>query len=277
MKFGSSPLSWRNMALAVVAASLGASWIRNKFDVAITTANTNLIVEDYDCFHEYTIEILSLDPVMMYLNNFVSDNEVKHLLEVTKEGFNDSFVYLPNGTSVVDKRYRTSKSAMVPKNDTVSRCLQKRVQSLLGNVQHEDTERLQLVKYAEGEKFVLHNDWLENVLYTKATKTKPARAYNRLVSIFVYLEDDCEGGETYFPNIKGVPATADGTKFSRDADDIGLLVKPRKGNAVFWNNIHPNGTGDDRLDHSSLPVESGTKIGMNMFGLYFPDKPIVGV
>lgn len=165
---------------------------------------------------------------------------------------------------------------MVPKNDPVSRCLQKRMQSLLGNIQHEDTERLQLVKYAEGEKFVLHNDWLENVLYTKATKNKPARAYNRLVSIFVYLDDDCVGGETYFPNVKGVPATADGSKFSRDADDIGLLVKPKRGNAVFWNNIHPNGTGDDRLDHSSLPVESGTKIGMNMFGLYFPDKPIVG-
>lgn len=54
-----------------------------KPDSAPATSSSNLIVQDYDCFHEYTIEMLSLDPVMMYLNNFLSDKEVKHLVEVT--------------------------------------------------------------------------------------------------------------------------------------------------------------------------------------------------
>lgn len=102
------------------------------------------------------------------------------------------------------------------------------------------------------------------------------RPYNRLVSIFVYLGDDCEGGETYFPNVAGVSAEADGEKFKRTDTGMGLLVKPKKGSAVLWMNLHRNGTGDKRLLHAGLPVKSGVKLGMNMFSVYFPDTPIVG-
>lgn len=69
---------------------------------------------------------------------------------------------------------------------------------------------------------------------------------------------------------------ADGEKFSRTDTGMGLLVKPKKWNAIFWNNMHMNGSGDYRVVHAGLPVHSGQKIGLNMFSYYYPDYPIVG-
>ena len=34
----------------------------------------------YECTHQYTTEILSIDPVMLYINNFVSEYEIRSLL-----------------------------------------------------------------------------------------------------------------------------------------------------------------------------------------------------
>lgn len=33
--------------------------------------------------HEYAIEVLSLDPLVLYLDKFISDEEVCHLLDLT--------------------------------------------------------------------------------------------------------------------------------------------------------------------------------------------------
>lgn len=39
--------------------------------------------DGYECKHEYTIELMSFDPLVIYANNFVSDAEINHLLETT--------------------------------------------------------------------------------------------------------------------------------------------------------------------------------------------------
>lgn len=147
---------------------------------------------------------------------------------------------------------------------------------LLGNAQHEATERMQLVRYDGGERFRLHQDWINAKAADRYTTDFEDRPFNRLISTFVYLQDNCTGGETYFPQLQGVSAAADGTKFSVTEDGKGLLFKPKRGNAVLWNNMHMNGTGDTRLLHASLPVKSGRKIGMNLFSLYYFDSPIIG-
>ncbi|KAK4441928.1 2og-fe oxygenase family [Podospora aff. communis PSN243] len=229
----------------------------------------------HDCSHNYTINIMSLNPVVVYLDGFIKESEVQHLLDITKNQFDDSRVYL-NGQAVVNKSYRFSQSALVDVDDPVSQCLSQRLKALMGNVQHEDTERLHLVKYGVGGHFNLHNDWLAQPLEGTAKDGSP-RLYNRAGSVFAYLDDDCTGGETYFPEVEGVPDNADGTKFSRSSTGKGLLVKPRRGSAVFWISAHMNGTGDERMRHASLPVTSGTKVGLNMFSIYYLDKPLVGV
>lgn len=37
----------------------------------------------HQCNHEYSIQLLSLDPLVLYVNNFIKDEEIRHLLDRT--------------------------------------------------------------------------------------------------------------------------------------------------------------------------------------------------
>lgn len=150
------------------------------------------------------------------------------------------------------------------------------MRSLLGNMQHQDIEPLQVVKYEPGQRFTGHMDWFDEPKNMATSDGNVTRPYNRLATIFAYLEDDCVGGETYFPRIKGVSASADQDKYIKTNSPTGLVVKPRKGNAIFWTNLHSNGTGDKRLLHGGATVTSGTKIGLNVFSMGYLDAPLIG-
>lgn len=66
------------------------------------------------------------------------------------------------------------------------------------------------------------------------------------MTLFIYLSDVDEGGETDFPR-------------------LGLKVAPKKGRAVLWPSVfddNPNHS-DPRSDHGALPVIRGTKYGAN--------------
>lgn len=151
------------------------------------------------------------------------------------------------------------------------------MRSLLGNVQHTKVEALQVVKYEDvGNRFQTHTDWFDPPMREISNSDGLVRRSNRLGSIFAYLEDNCTRGETYFPELPSVSLSADGDKFAIPDGSIGLLVKPRRGNAVFWNNLLANGTGDTRTAHAGLRVESGTKVGLNIWSSYYFDLPMVG-
>jgi prolyl 4-hydroxylase len=43
----------------------------------------------------------------------------------------------------------------------------------------------------------------------------------------------------------------------------------RKGSAIFWINLHRNGTGDERVMHAGLPLKGGRKTAMNIWPRQF--------
>lgn len=45
--------------------------------------HSHSIASGYSCTHEYTAEILSFDPAVIYLNNFIKEHEIEHLLNIT--------------------------------------------------------------------------------------------------------------------------------------------------------------------------------------------------
>lgn len=74
------------------------------------------------------------------------------------------------------------------------------------------------------------------------------------------------GGETWFPYIEtGREGEGRGKGKWRKHEDGGTAFKPRRGNAVFWVNLHGNGTGDERVQHAGLPLREGVKTAMNIW------------
>lgn len=120
----------------------------------------------------------------------------------------------------------------------------------------------QLVRYEKGEKFDVHHDWYDE---PQPVRGRHARWFNRVASFFVYLEGECEGGETWFPHID-IKGEGEGKwkKYERDGEK-GTAFVPRGGNALFWVNLHQNGTGDERTVHAGLPLLDGRKTAMNIW------------
>ncbi|KAK4443762.1 hypothetical protein QBC34DRAFT_385965 [Podospora aff. communis PSN243] len=255
-----------------------------------TPSSTSLDLASYRCVHNYSIELLSVDPLAIYINNFIRNDEIDHVLHLVQDSFTPSLVTPNNSSSELslNQTVRLSQTAFPPGDDPVAQCLMDRTRSLLGNVQHAHIETPQVVKYEAGaDRFRAHTDWFDpptrETVFNEDSAQPTVRRSNRLGSIFAYLVDDCTRGETFFPELPRVSLAADGDKFALPADDggggaanKGLLVRPRRGNAVFWNNLLADGSGDLRTVHAGLPVGDGTKVGLNIWSRYYFDLPMVG-
>jgi len=136
----------------------------------------------------------------------------------------------------------------------------------------------QLVRYEKGQKFDLHHDWFDEPQRVKGRGQGQGRGgkgwYNRGASFFVWVEDGCTEGETWFPHVRarGVwgddDADGGGRKVEgkwREYGEGGTAFAPRRGNALFWVNLHENGTGDGRVVHAGLPLGGGRKTAMNIW------------
>lgn len=233
----------------------------------------------------YTTEIISIDPLLIYINNFVDEGEIRDLIaegcvlflsshcpspnsskqrltEVSSRAPNleKSEVYLHGSKRPSEER--TSSSAGLSPSSPLVQCILSRAQSFMGSFfpPGGDFGTPQLVHYEKGEKFDVHHDWYED---PQPLRGKQGRWFNRVASFFVYLEGDCRGGETWFPYID-VKGEGKG-KWEEDKQEGGTKFLPRRGNALFWVNLHGNGTGDERTVHAGLPLLEGRKTAMNIW------------
>ncbi|CEJ60612.1 hypothetical protein PMG11_09181 [Penicillium brasilianum] len=231
----------------------------------------------WDCLEQkYSTEILSLDPLIVYIENFVSDAEIDYVMKLGDPLFQDSQLFDDEQVRTVDRPYRSSSTAFLPYSDSLCQCIGQRALKFLGFVEHDAHERLQLVRYYPGQEYNLHSDWLAKPKISRSAQDE-GREYNRLGSFFTYLGGNATGGETYFPFVSGASLESDGKKYAIPSNGQGLVVKPVKGSALFWINLHPsNGTGDQRTFHAGLPVLSGVKYGMNVWTKHYKSSPIIG-
>jgi prolyl 4-hydroxylase len=209
--------------------------------------------------HNYTTEILSIDPLLIYITNFVTPREATALLAAGDPLFKSSQVTVAGrDTETPD---RTSYSATLPITATTS-CILSRARSFLGaTLPVGDIGHPQLVRYTNGQKFNPHYDWYD----IPQVLTASGQKFNRPASFFVFLEANCTGGETFFPKVS-VP----GVGRWREHEG-GTAFKPVEGNALFWVNLMPSGRGDKRVLHAGLPVEEGRKTAMNIWPRAFYD------
>jgi prolyl 4-hydroxylase len=220
-------------------------------------------------FQNYSSLVVSTDPLLIYIFDFLSNSEIDHILSVTDNLFVPSRAYSPDSPA-----HRNSSSCVLPPSDPTHDTVIARSHSFLDGIVQQyrdaglsyfDIEPLQLVRYGPSEYYHAHVDWFDAL--HKEDKGWKSRLYNRGASFFLYLEDGCSGGGTYFPEVS---ASMDETQLAAlgeymVTDERGVSFKPKKGNGLFWVNLMPDGIGDNRLIHAGLPVKLGRKVGMNVW------------
>ena len=100
-------------------------------------------------------------------------------------------------------------------------------------------EMTSISRYEKGQEFKGHHDYFHKHTkeYEKHVNTHNT---NIIMTAVFYLNDDFEGGETYFPILD-------------------LTIKPELGMCVTWVNIFDNGELNQKSSHAGLPVISGEK------------------
>ncbi|KAI0409914.1 hypothetical protein F4802DRAFT_6225 [Xylaria palmicola] len=235
-----------------------------------SSASSDLLCED----QSYKTELISLDPLVIYIRDFLNTKDINNVLRISEGRFNPSVVN-QNGR-MIQNPYRTSLSAALPAEDPAVQCVLERSRRFLGTVLDPSEDEMgvpQLVQYTQGQEYNLHHDWMR--IPQPAFDGSP-RSFNRVASFFVLLQDNCTGGETWFPFIKAVSPQPTGSgegRLWREHEDGGLAFKPVAGNGIFWVNLFPNGTGDSRTVHAGLPVTSGLKTAMNIWPRQYRPNP----
>lgn len=122
----------------------------------------------------------------------------------------------------------------------------------LTGIPETNSEHLQLLRYEVGQKYKVHHDYIP---YHRNRQGGP-----RILTVYLYLNDVEEGGETNFNKIP-----AEGEEITEDEEIIGLTVSPKRGRALIWpSTLDENPDQKDRrTTHQALPVLRGEKYGAN--------------
>ncbi|KAG8375980.1 hypothetical protein BUALT_Bualt09G0015500 [Buddleja alternifolia] len=123
--------------------------------------------------------------------------------------------------------------------------IEKRI-SVYSQVPVENGERIQVLRYEKNQFYRPHHDYFSDTFNVKF-------GGQRVATMLIYLSDNVEGGETYFPKA-GSGECSCGGKMVR-----GLCVKPLKGDAVLFWSMGLDGQPDPNSLHGGCEVLAGEK------------------
>jgi len=185
------------------------------------------------------------------IKSFLSAKECQGIIELSAPLFSRSQVV--SDESARNHSGRSSFTAMLEKNDnTHLRDLYLRSAHLL-KVPLENLEYGQCVSYQTGQEYQAHYDTPD--AGTPMGQKIITKYGQRIVTLLIYLNDDFQGGETYFPNLD-------------------YKVRPETGMAVIFKNTDREGNIDPNSLHAGLPVFSGQKFAFNLWGWSKPFRKI---
>ena len=197
------------------------------------------------------------DPQIILIDNFLTNEECEHIINIGDPLVKQSEVCGRNG-SKLDKS-RTSWTAHIGKKfinkDNKDPILMKVLEksAKFGKREVKNIEPIQLVRYKPGQYFKSHYDYLDTRL--PVYKKNVEKNGQREITLFVYLNDvpDGVGGQTQF------------TKLNK-------VFKAKKGQAIFWHNVKDGKVDTDTL-HSGTELTKGIKYGLN---IWIRDKEYLG-
>jgi prolyl 4-hydroxylase len=177
--------------------------------------------------------------------NFITDQESRYLIKYAKPLLEKSMV----GNDEITN-HRTSSTSWVPRSDPTAKKIIERVSEKTG-IPTSHAENIQVVKYNKNEEYKPHHDaafydiegFLDGIFFYGGP---------RVLTVLIYLNDEFEGGETNFPNLK-------------------LKTKPEKNKAIMFQPLNKTKLYlHKKAVHAGLPVKKGTKWIANVWFHLFP-------
>jgi prolyl 4-hydroxylase len=208
-----------------------------------------------------TIKAISCAPRAFEIDNFLSDAEVDHILDIVAN--QHKLKRSETGTGEVSTT-RTSKTTWVPRHtDPVMDAVFRRVadalrmdEALLRRRKEDErpdmetragiNEDLQIVHYDVGQEYTAHHD------FGYDSELRPDSP-SRFVNLCMYLNDVPEGGTTSFPRWRNAETNEP------------IHMKPKKGKAMIFYMLNPDGNKDDLSQHAANPVIEGEKWFANLW------------
>ena len=180
---------------------------------------------------------ISQRPDVVAAANLLSADECRLLMATARPRLERSRTIDPYDGERVEHPLRTSSDAGFDPvhEDFALRLVQARMARLAG-AEFTCAEPLIVLRYAPGEQFHPHRDYLA----PSVMATRQPQAGNRAATVCVYLNDVEAGGATRFPV-------------------NGATVPPRAGAGIAFRNLRPDGQPDPDSLHAGLPVERGEK------------------
>ena len=181
------------------------------------------------------VYMLPTYPRPVIIENFLSENERIHIKQRAESKLQVSTV---DKDRRVDEKIRKSETAWLSTEDpiiksVVERCISRTDRPI------ENCEQLQVLRYKPGGHYQPHQD----VFYEDKNK--------RVHTFILALNDEYEGGETSFPNIKE-------------------KYKLRAGDALFFDTLDNYGLDTSDALHGGEPVKSGEKWVCNLWVHKYP-------
>lgn len=193
------------------------------------------------------VKTISKEPYILCIYDFVTDKESSHIKKISAPLMKRSLVIGADQTETTCED-RTSSSAFLHEVPSkVVSSIRKR-SAVFANTTIQNTEHLQVVHYRDSQRYDPHYDFFDRAL--PSARDVIGAQGQRIATALIYLNnvDSGAGGETCFPKVLD-----------------GLKIKPKKNMAVFWFNVLPDGTEDDRTLHGGLPIKKGEKWAINVW------------
>jgi prolyl 4-hydroxylase len=175
------------------------------------------------------------DAHLYYVDDFLTEQECDFLIDKIKQRSNKSTV-----TTYAEPNLKirsSSTSHFYRDKDPFINAIDKKICNYLG-FEQQRAEEIQGQHYLPGEQFTAHTDYFtpNSEEYAKYASKEGQRTW----TFMVYLNDVEEGGTTDFVK-------------------LGYSFKPKRGRAVFWNNLFPDGSPNPYTEHWAKPVITGEK------------------
>ena len=187
--------------------------------------------------HEYFVNSFDINKVYEY-PNFLTQDECNKIIQLASDRVKHSEVLCPTGLCK-DTKWRTSSNAFInDSEDNICLKISNTVEKIT-NINKDYYEDLQVVKYDAGQLYKPHWDACVGSQGTCDNFIK--HAGQRLATFIIYLNDNFEKGETFFPKRN-------------------ITIKPVTGKAILFFNLEKdNVTILDNSLHAGLPPSKGIK------------------